>query len=151
MSESDLSGPAPLGLDASKPLVLGPLSSITGIIQYAGTIVVEGRYEADIRCERLIVSASAVLDGVVVADRVEISGRAVGEVYAKEIVLRPTAHVEAELIFTSLVLDIGAYFEGRSRQHPHPKSSGPRFPSMRSERAVADRRPAEPVFQQAAE
>jgi cytoskeletal protein CcmA (bactofilin family) len=139
-----------LGVDPSLPLVLGPLSSITGVIQYRGTIIVEGAYEADIRCETLIVGATAELEGVVVANRVEIAGTARGEIYAKEIVLRPTAHVEAELIFASLALDVGAYFEGRSRQHPNPTSAGPRFPAQRGGEKPIGAPPTEP-FRQAAE
>jgi cytoskeletal protein CcmA (bactofilin family) len=138
-----------LGLDSSLPLVLGPLSSITGIIQYRGTIIVEGSYEADIRCETLIIAATAELEGVVVAERVEIAGRAKGEIYAKSIVLRTTADVEAELIFTSLELDSGALFEGRTRQHPSPMKAGPRFPAMRGERSPGT--PPQQAFRQAAE
>ena len=131
--------------------MLGPLSSITGIIQYRGTIVVEGSYEADIRCETLVVGQTAELNGVVVAERVEIAGRARGEIYAIEIVLRPTAHVEAELIFSSLSLDVGAYFEGRSRQHPSPIKSGPRFPTLRDAAAAPSERKSSGVFRMAAE
>ncbi len=145
-------GPAPMGTDASQPLVLGPWSSITGIIQYRGTIIVEGSYEADIRCGTLIAGPTAELDGVVVADRVEIAGCVRGEIFAKEIVLRSTCKVEAELVFTSLVLDEGAHFEGRSRQSAHPAKAGPRFPPMRSERTEgAASRLAEPSFRAAAE
>lgn len=146
-----MSGPVPMGTDASQPLVLGRWSSITGIIQYRGTIIVEGSYEADIRCETLIANETAELDGVVVADRVEISGSVRGEIYAKEIVLKPTARVEAELVFTSLVLDEGAHFEGRSRQHPQPGKAGPRFPAMRGERSDARGREAPPEYRAAAE
>lgn len=151
MSKSATSEPIAIGVDAGQPLVLGPLSSITGIIQYRGTIVVEGSYEADIRCETLIVGQTAELNGVVVAERVEIAGRARGEIYAIEIVLRPTAHVEAELIFSSLALDVGAYFEGRSRQHPHPLKSGPRFPALRDAAATPSERKSSGVFRMAAE
>ena len=86
-----------------------------------------------------------------VADRVEIAGTVRGEIFAKEIVLRSTSKVEAELVFTSLVLDEGAHFEGRSRQNPHPAKAGPRFPAMRSERAEAKGRAADPGFRAAAE
>jgi cytoskeletal protein CcmA (bactofilin family) len=151
MSELAQSGPIVLGVDGSQPLVLGPLSSITGIIQYHGTIVVEGSYEADIRCATLIIGPTAELEGVVVADRVEIAGKARGEIYAGEIMLQPSAHVEAELIFTSLALDVGAYFEGRSRQHPSPTMLGPRFPAMRGERAAPAVHPPQTAFRQAAE
>ena len=61
-------------------------------------IIVEGCYEADIRCGTLIAGPTAELDGVIVADRVEISGCVRGEIFAKEIVLRSTAKVEAELV-----------------------------------------------------
>lgn len=145
------SGPAPMGTDASQPLVLGRWSQITGIIQYHGTIIVEGSYEADIRCGTLIASETAELEGVVLADRVEISGCVRGEIYAKEIVLRSTAQVEAELVFASLVLDEGAHFEGRSRQHPHPTKAGPRFPAMRSEQPQTQGREARREFRVAAE
>jgi cytoskeletal protein CcmA (bactofilin family) len=151
MSEVLESGPLFMGVDGSKPLVLGPLSSITGIIQYGGTILVEGSYEADIRCATLIVGPTAELEGVVVADRVEIAGRARGEIYAAEIVLQPSAHVEAELIFTSLALDVGAYFEGRSRQHPNPARAGPRFPAMRGKPGPSVVSPVQSVLRQAAE
>ncbi len=150
MSELAQTASLALGVDASQPLVLGPLSSITGIIQYRGTIIVEGAYEADIRCETLIVAATAELQGVVVADRVEIAGKASGEIYGKVIVLRPTAHVEAELIFAALTLDAGAYFEGRSRQHPNPLKAGPRFPTMRDGETPSGAHAAEP-FRHAAE
>lgn len=149
MSELAQSASLALGVDLSQPLVLGHLSSITGIIQYRGTIVVEGAYEADIRCETLIIAATAELEGVIVAERVEIAGRAKGEIYAKVIVLRSTAEVEAELIFTTLELDSGALFEGRTRQHPSPMKAGPRFPAMRGEGVTGA--PPHQDFRQAAE
>jgi cytoskeletal protein CcmA (bactofilin family) len=151
VAEQVEAAPITLGVDAAQPLVLGPLSSITGIIQYRGLIIVEGSYEADIRCETLIVGQTAVLAGVVVAERVEIAGRAQGEIYAKEIVLRPSCHVEAELIFSTLALDVGAFFEGRSRQHPNPAKIGPRFPALRDAAAAPHEAKASAVFRMAAE
>lgn len=101
---------------------------MTGILQVQGSLRIDGSCDADVRCGFLLVSATALVDGVLVAERIEIDGRVAGQVYANEVVLRRGCHVEAELYFRTLSLEVGAFFEGRSRQHELPLSLGPHFP-----------------------
>lgn len=114
---------------ASAPtLVLGPRIALTGILQVQGLLRIEGRFSADVQCGSLLIAPAAVVDGVLVADRVEVEGVASGQIFANEIVLKRGCRVEAELYFRMLELEAGALFEGRSRRHDNPLALGPHFP-----------------------
>ena len=98
-----------------------------GIVKFDGDLQIDGNIDADIRCERLFVSETSSIKGVVTAGMVEVFGKLQGEVFANLIILRPTAHVEAELNYRALELDPGSYFEGRSRCLPDPIAASPSY------------------------
>ncbi|MGI9386022.1 MAG: bactofilin family protein [Methyloligellaceae bacterium] len=108
-------------------LVLGPNVTFTGIMQVDGPLQIECRIEADVRCETLVIGFYGRIRGVVVANRVEIYGSAAGEIYANTITIKGSGHVEAELNYKSIVIEPGAYFEGRSRRHKNPIGLSPNF------------------------
>ena len=57
------------------------------------------------------------IDGLAVAEVVEIDGSIIGEVFADRMKLRNNCNVEADIHRCNLVLEDGAFFEGRSRRH----------------------------------
>ncbi len=118
---------APTKNENAQAFVVGPHVSLTGILKVNGEIRIEGRLEADIRCHTLLVAPEAQIDGVIVADRIEIYGVVKGEVYCNRVVVKDNSRVEAELNYRSLELEPGAFFEGRSRRYSNPIEISPAF------------------------
>jgi cytoskeletal protein CcmA (bactofilin family) len=58
----------------------------------------------------------------VVAEDVVIRGRLIGSVRGVRVILQFTCHVEGDLLHTSLAMEQGAYFEGKSRRAEDPLS-----------------------------
>ncbi len=111
----------------SQPFIIGPHISLTGILQVDGDVWLEGEIQADIHCRKLLIAPQAHVNGVVVADRIEVFGFVEGEIYCNTVVVKDNARVEAELYYRSLELEPGGYFEGRSRRHAEPTKLGPSF------------------------
>lgn len=107
--------------------VIGPSISFSGILKVDGVVRLESRVEADIKCRTLLIAPHSAIDGVIVADRVEIYGFVRGEVFCNHVIVKDNSRVEAELNYRSLVLEAGGLFEGRSRRHPDPMSFSPPF------------------------
>lgn len=127
----DTSNPAPPGRGA---LILDHRLSISGIVKFAGDLQIAGNFNADVNCERLFITETASIDGVLMAGMVEIYGKVTGEVYANLIIIRPTAHVDAEIYYRALELDPGSYFEGRSRRVANPLQLGPSYENSPAEK-----------------
>lgn len=120
-------GPQQQSPPADQPLVIGSNVSLTGILRVDGEVWIEGRIEADVRCQILLVAPGAHIDGVIVADRVEIYGVVQGEIYCNRAIVKDNSRVEAELYYRSLELEPGGFFEGRSRRHADPMNLSPNF------------------------
>lgn len=111
----------------SLPLVIGQNTTLTGILRVDGELRVDGRIDADVRCHALVVGFYGHINGVIVANHVEVFGSITGEVYANKIVIKNGAHVEAELNYQSLKIESGGYFDGRSRRRKDPIGMSPNF------------------------
>ena len=89
---------------------------IEGTVTADGLVRVHGKVIGDLRCTSLVISRKAEITGTVTADDVEVDGTVDGPIRASDVVLQSQAHVTGDIHHTSLSIEKGAIFEGRSKQ-----------------------------------
>jgi cytoskeletal protein CcmA (bactofilin family) len=105
--------------------VVGPGIRIWGMINSGEPAEVRGFVDGSIIAPAVHVLTQAMVVGDLVAAEVIIEGQVQGNVFANKLVLEPSCHVEGEIYHADLELREGAYFEGKSRHHPKPRSLAP--------------------------
>ncbi len=121
--EPAVPAPAPVRRRAerrSASTFIGPDLAIDGAIESKSDLHVEGEIQGDVRCKSIVIGESATVHGAIVAEVVAVSGRVTGPIYGLRVSLRPSCHVEGSLYHQSLLIEQGAYFEGRSRYSDDP-------------------------------
>ena len=98
------------------PSLIGDDLTITGNIISQGEIQVNGNVQGDIHCASLVVGDDAEITGSIVADDVVVRGRILGTIQGQRLSLQNSCHVEADISHKSLVIEQGAFFEGKSRR-----------------------------------
>lgn len=116
-SKSPDPAPTAPGLPQRSPAitksVLASDLRITGEISSTGTIEILGEIEGNLTARGLIVGAEGRVNGTISAESVEIKGKLNGQVATQAFALRATAQVEADVAYSSLVIESGAQIEGK--------------------------------------
>jgi cytoskeletal protein CcmA (bactofilin family) len=102
------------------PSIIGAALTVTGQLQSAGDIQIEGKVEGDIHAQVVGVGSTAVIKGTVFGDVVESAGTIEGKIEARKAILLATARMLGDIVHHSLQIVPGAVFNGTS--HPHPKA-----------------------------
>jgi cytoskeletal protein CcmA (bactofilin family) len=102
--------------------VVGKDITVEGGISGDGEVHIDGVVRGDVRVGRLSVGESGHVEGTVVAELVEVRGRIVGAVTAKQIRLFATAHVDGDITHEQLAMETGASFQGRSLKFQRPSA-----------------------------
>jgi cytoskeletal protein CcmA (bactofilin family) len=87
---------------------------IVGSVTAEGLVEVNGEIDGEIHCTSLVVSRGAQIVGSITADRVVVDGHVEGPIQGKDITLKSQSHVIGDVHSDSLMIENGAYFEGRS-------------------------------------
>ncbi len=95
------------------PTILSTDLAITGDLVSEGEVQIDGKVNGDIRCTMLTIGVSGCLTGQVFADYALIRGRVDGRIRAHNVTLARTARVVGDIIHESLMIEPGAYIEGR--------------------------------------
>jgi cytoskeletal protein CcmA (bactofilin family) len=80
-----------------------------------GKVRVDCEFEGDVTGTEVVVSERGKLKGNVVGERVIVLGKVVGDIEGGAISLLSSAHVEGNIRHSSLTIETGAEFAGRSR------------------------------------
>ena len=96
--------------------VIGNGLKIKGDVSAEGLVEVNGQIEGDVRCTSLVISPNAQIVGSVAAEKVVVNGRVEGPIQGGDVVLKSKAHVVGDIRHQSLMIEKGAYFEGRAAQ-----------------------------------
>lgn len=96
---------------------------IIGNISSNGEIRLEGQVQGDIQCASLVLGESSQLEGCAVAEEVVVGGRLIGSIRAVRLTLQASSHVEGDLLYQSLAIEHGAYFDGKSCPSENPRSA----------------------------
>ncbi len=97
---------------------------------------IDGAVKGDVRVERVSVSEGGQVDGSIAAEAVEVRGRVAGAITAKQVRLHGGAQVDGDITHEQLVMDDGAFFQGRSLRLQRPAAQAS---------SAAPTRPAEPA------
>ena len=90
-------------------------SHIQGELSFENTFRVDGKITGTVRSKGdLVVGEGGVIDGEIEAGRIYVSGTVKGQVKARERVeIGISGRVEADLTTPALVIEDGAFFQGR--------------------------------------
>jgi cytoskeletal protein CcmA (bactofilin family) len=88
--------------------------TIEGNLRGDGELQVDGAIHGDVAVARLVIGESGQIEGGVHAEVVEIRGRVVGSITAKQVRLYASAHVDGDITHEQLTMEAGAFFQGRS-------------------------------------
>jgi cytoskeletal protein CcmA (bactofilin family) len=117
-----------------------------------GNLTINGVVEGDVLGANVVIGEHGKVTGLVHGETVSILGEVSGTVRGVHVELKDGAHVDAEVHNTSITLDSGAFFEGRSRHYDDSNSLVPDLTRAIEERQVkADRVPAHDEEQQEAD
>jgi cytoskeletal protein CcmA (bactofilin family) len=86
---------------------------ITGEVSSTGTIEVLGEIEGNITSKGLIVGVEGRVNGTVSAENVEVRGKFDGSIATHGFALRASAEVQADVLYTTLMIESGAQIEGK--------------------------------------
>lgn len=95
------------------PSIISSDVRIIGDLATPGEVQFDGSIEGDLRCGSLSVGEQAGVTGTIIADSVIIHGAVIGSVRARSVRLSKTAKVVGDIWHEDLVIDSGAYVEGR--------------------------------------
>lgn len=101
------------GAGNSNRSVLAADLRITGEISSTGTIEVLGEVEGNVTSKGLIIGAEGRVSGTVSAENVEVRGKLDGSVATHGFALRASAEVQADVLYTTLMIESGASIEGK--------------------------------------
>jgi cytoskeletal protein CcmA (bactofilin family) len=94
--------------------------SLHGDLSSDGDVHLDGAVRGDLRVGRLTIGETGQVEGVIVAEAVDIRGRVIGSVTAPAVKLYASARVDGDITQTQLTIEPGAHFEGRSLKYEPP-------------------------------
>jgi cytoskeletal protein CcmA (bactofilin family) len=87
-----------------------------GRLRTVGTLRLDGEFKGEIFCDTVVVGEAAGIEASIHARSVLVSGAIAGRIEAsREVVLRPTARLHADVETPSFVVERGAVLNGQTR------------------------------------
>jgi cytoskeletal protein CcmA (bactofilin family) len=93
---------------------------IEGDISGGGEIHVDGKIKGDVRIEHVTVGDGGTVEGGIYSEAVEVRGKVVGSITAKQVRLYGACHVDGDITHEQLAMETGAFFQGRSLRLQRP-------------------------------
>jgi len=102
--------------------VIGADTIITGDIKSDGSLRIDGKLTGNIEVQGdLFIGSSAVINGNITADNIELSGTVVGNIHSENLLrMLSTAKLYGDMHVNAFVADEGAFFQGKCNM---PKAS----------------------------
>lgn len=96
--------------------ILDQGSSFEGKLSFEGTVQIGGKFKGEIFTkDTIIIGETAFIEAEIEADFIIISGRVVGNLYARRrVIMHPPAIFKGTVTSPSLRIDEGVVFEGAS-------------------------------------
>ena len=115
------SGMAPRSMAAQRggersPSIIGTDLTIIGNLVSKGEVQIEG----DLHGTQIVVGERAKITGGIVAEEVVVRGHVMGSIRGRRVMLQASSHVEGDVHHTTLAIEQGAFFEGKSRRSDDP-------------------------------
>jgi cytoskeletal protein CcmA (bactofilin family) len=100
--------------------LISPDITIEGGVTGDGELQIDGVVRGDVRVARLTVGETGHVEGSVYAEAVEVRGRIVGAITAKQVRLYGTSYIDGDITHEQLAMETGAFFQGRSLKFQRP-------------------------------
>ncbi|MBO9561038.1 MAG: polymer-forming cytoskeletal protein [Caulobacter sp.] len=100
--------------------LISPDITIEGGITGDGELQIDGVVRGDVRVGRLTIGETGHIEGSVYAEAVEVRGRIVGAITAKQVRLYGTSYIDGDITHEQLAMETGAFFQGRSLKFQRP-------------------------------
>ncbi|MGB3710943.1 MAG: polymer-forming cytoskeletal protein [Erythrobacter sp.] len=117
--------------------VIGSDVTIKGDVSASVDLHVDGTIEGDIQCASLVQGEGSTITGGVKAETARMSGRVVGSITARELVILKSAQIEGDVHYDAVTIEQGAQVDGRFAPNAPRTSTGG---SARGESASASNR-----------
>ena len=101
---------------SSPPSIISADLKIVGDLNSNGEIQIDGAVNGDIRTKSLLVGETANIKGEIVADSVFVHGSISGQIKSRSVNLAKTARVVGVILHEDLVIETGAFLEGRCKR-----------------------------------
>jgi cytoskeletal protein CcmA (bactofilin family) len=95
------------------PSIISADLKITGDVESAGDIQIDGQIDGDVKSRTLTLGEHARVKGSIYADKATIAGTISGQIKAKMVNIAKTARVNGDVVHETLAIEAGAYLEGR--------------------------------------
>lgn len=94
--------------------IIGKGTILDGNVESYGNIRIEGRVNGAVKSKsKIALGQSSVVEGNIVAQNAEIAGEVKGTVeVTDQLILRPTAKIDGDVITNKLIVESGAQFNG---------------------------------------
>jgi cytoskeletal protein CcmA (bactofilin family) len=99
------------------PSIISIAVTVIGQLESAADIQIDGKVEGDVLGHNVKIGTTAVINGSVFGEGVEVAGTIDGKIEARNVVLIKGARMTGEIVYQSLQLDADAFFEGDCRPH----------------------------------
>ena len=96
--------------------VIAKSLKIEGIVTAEGKVRIDGKLMGDLTCTSLVISENAEITGTVTANTVVVDGVVQGPINGGDVILKSDANVVGDIHHTTLTIEKGAMFDGRSKQ-----------------------------------
>jgi cytoskeletal protein CcmA (bactofilin family) len=94
--------------------------TLEGGIEGEGELHVDGVIRGDVRIARLTLGETGHIEGAIHAETVDVRGRVIGSITAKQVRLYGAAYVDGDITHEQLSVEPGAFFQGRSLKFQRP-------------------------------
>jgi cytoskeletal protein CcmA (bactofilin family) len=123
------------------PSLISTDLEITGNINTAGEVQLDGTVLGDIVCGKLMIGEKASVTGQIEADEVVVRGRITGQLRAGSVQLAKTARVSGDIWHDTLAIEAGAFLDGHCRRND-ATPAGATAPRAKSATAASTAAPA---------
>ena len=98
---------------AGPPSIIGADMVVSGDIESAGSVQIEGRVTGDVRGVEVTVGRAAEIRGQIEGEKVEIHGTVTGGIHGASVVLTATARVSGDIVHERVSIEAGAHAQGQ--------------------------------------
>ena len=99
--------------------------TVEGNVSGDGELQIDGVVKGDVKVAKLTIGDTGHVEGSIIADAVEVRGRVIGALTAKQIRLYGTAYVDGDITHEQLAMETGAFFQGRSLRFKRAAAAEP--------------------------
>jgi cytoskeletal protein CcmA (bactofilin family) len=114
--------PAPGRSANDAATMIGAGLTITGNLESKGEVQVEGEVLGDVHAQRIVIGERARIKGALIAEEIVVRGNVQGSIRGNAVTVHSSSRIEGDVFHTSLVIEQGAFFEGKSRRSEDPMS-----------------------------